>query len=192
MPEADLLAAIKAATFAASQASRLLERWRRDTLEYQAENRRHRLEHPEEGWGEDVDLWLPYDRPVTASQEEKIKAALAEATAAYLQAWQPGWKVLRGFMECDGRRPWGGEGPHLRRLVRIAVEDEIRPDRMPSARRSFEPELADGEELFESCGSLVPIIVLGRLPAAPLRDEEPHPTRWRDAWKDVYPGRVDP
>jgi hypothetical protein len=175
MPEADLLAAVEKAVADAEDVSRQLARWRRDTLEYQRENRRHRQNHPEEGWTEDADQWEPYKRPVSASREALVRADLSAAINAYVRAWQPGWKVLRGFMECDGRRPWGGEGPHLRRMVRRSVEGEIRPDRMPSARRSFEPELADGEELFESCGSRVPIIVLGRRPAHRADYFEPDP-----------------
>jgi hypothetical protein len=139
-----------------------MSRWHRDCIAYQKDNDDF---HRERG---ELHLIpsksLPYSAPYTPERIAQLTGDLAAAVDDYIREWCPGWPIVPGFMECHGRKPNGQDGPHLRRMAHESRElDEVRPDRMQSARRSLEPELREGEVAHSSMGSRIPVIALGRI-----------------------------
>jgi hypothetical protein len=97
------------------------------------------------------------------SMADEVEREAEEALARYLREWTPGGEpVLLGFIECGGLRPDGSSGPHLRKAQKPEEVFEGRPERMPSVRQRWAPEVGPGEIFLTTAGSPVPIIAEGR------------------------------
>jgi hypothetical protein len=115
---------------------------------------------------------------------EQVQEAEAQAEAAlaqYVAKWSIGWPIPAGFMECDGRRPDGSAGRHIRKARKPEEPLEVRPDRMASMRQAWVPELGPGEIYVTSAGSRLPVIAEGLI--EPEHPDEPPPYPDRDYWR---------
>ncbi len=114
-----------------------------------------------------------------AKQErESLRLQIEEAVTSYAMAWQPGWRVPPGYVECDGAAWWRGtqDGPHVRPAVSRA--SEVMRDGPPHLYRGLgKPELRDGERIIETMGSPVITITRGIPRGSPPPDEYPETER---------------
>jgi hypothetical protein len=92
--------------------------------------------------------------------ESRAEAALAQ----YIAKWSDGWPMPAGFMRCDGHRPGGGIGPHLRKALKSDKGLEI-AGHTPTTMHLFEPGLGPGERAAFTIGSPTPIIAQGPIEA---------------------------
>lgn len=77
---------------------------------------------------------------------------LRRAENAFMMDWEPGDPVPEWAVECDGARPTGDHGPHLRRRVAAGVDG-----------RACRPDLSSFEEARESAmGGAPHIVIIGQ------------------------------
>lgn len=100
--------------------------------------------------------------PSSLAGEVELEAETA--LQKYLRGWAPDDPIPPGYMECDGVRPSGETGRHLRRGSReVDKLSDLRRDLLMSIRARLVPETLPGEEVIYQMASPVPIIILGRL-----------------------------